>query len=286
MYLFIRSTLLTLGITLIYTPAWAALIDLSAINSGFITSEGGSSKFDGLIVSAAEYNYSVGWEDHYDGGGLKPTVPLIKTEKKNFFVFDFGTISDPITAATLSLALPAGGYTSPDVAESFVLAGTSLTSGELASLSFAPTVPVGTPPGFDIDPGAIMAAKDFFGVLTESIDLGVPEFGTAEVTLGDEASDITITLSSDGISYLNSHLGSTLVLGGFLDTIGAPLTTTQEIFSGTAPFPEAGSPGFITTATPVLSITTTPVPLPAAFPLLGIGLGGLAIIGYRNKRVA
>lgn len=108
----------TLCLYAVVVPSQSAAIDLEAIDTGFITATGGSSKFDGVLSPDAEYNYSVGWELHYDGGGLKPTIPFVYQEKKNFFVFDLGSITPgSVVSADIILPLPAGGYTSTDPAD-------------------------------------------------------------------------------------------------------------------------------------------------------------------------
>jgi len=99
---------LLLGAWLSGMPA-AQAVTLDAIDSGFITSAGGSDKFDALAAPGAKYNYSVGWELHYPGGGLMPSTPLIEMDRKNYFVFDLSGVTSPILSASIELVVPAGG---------------------------------------------------------------------------------------------------------------------------------------------------------------------------------
>jgi len=260
----------------------ALAVDLDAIDSGFLTATGGSSKFDAVFAPGAAYNYSTGWELHYDGGGLKPAIPLVYQEKKSYFVFDLsGVAPGSILSAEIALPLPAGGYTSTDPSEEFVLSATSLTAGELAILSPPMILPPGPIPPGDVDPGLIMAAMDFFGVVTEVVDMMGPELGAAAPEIGDEGTAIVIALSPFGVDYLNDNAGGTVVIGGKVGSIDPAMPFyTQELFSGTAPFPEAGIPPFSPTASPVLSLVV--VPLPMGFPLLLSGLCALLMWHRRS----
>ena len=260
----------------------ALAVDLDAVDSGFLTATGGSSKFDAVLAPAAAYNYSTGWELHYDGGGLKPAFPLVYQEKKSYFVFDLsGVAPGSIVDAELILPLPAGGYTSSDASEEFVLSATSLTSAELDILKDPMIMPPGPIPPGDIDPGLIMAAMDFFGVLTEVIDMMGPELGAAALEVGDAGTAVVIPLSPFGIDYLNDSAGGTVVIGGKVVSIDPMMPFyTQELFSGTAPFPESGMPPFSPTESPVLSLVA--VPLPMGFPLLLSGFCALLVWQRRS----
>ncbi len=260
----------------------ALAVDLDVVDSGFLTETGGSSKFDAVLAPAAAYNYSTGWELHYDGGGLKPAFPLVYQEKKSYFVFDLsGVAPGSIVDAELILPLPAGGYTSSDASEEFVLSATSLTSAELDILKDPMIMPPGPIPPGDIDPGLIMAAMDFFGVLTEVIDMMGPELGAAALEVGDAGTAVVIPLSPFGIDYLNDSAGGTVVIGGKVVSIDPMMPFyTQELFSGTAPFPESGMPPFSPTESPVLSLVA--VPLPMGFPLLLSGFCALLVWQRRS----
>ncbi len=101
-------------------PANAVAVTLSAVDSGFVTSAGGSAKGDGTLAVGATYNYSVGYELHYATGalGMPPgSTPLAAMDKNNYFVFDLSSLGAPILTATL--LLPAGTLESVDGVETF-----------------------------------------------------------------------------------------------------------------------------------------------------------------------
>lgn len=288
--------LLVLG-GLLPSTSYGGVIDLPAVDAGFVTNggadpavAGGSSKFDALLAPVAKYNYSVGWEDHYGGGGLKPTAALTKNEKRNYFAFDLSGISDPITSATLKLPLPLGGYDSPDATETFIIGGNAgpfmdpVSSAmvdafaALMTLSSPATVPSTIPPGvpspsgpFDIDPAYIALAAILFDVLSESIGLGVPEFGMVDVTSLGEGGIVTVDLTTEGIDYLNLHLGGGVVLGGRLSALSKG-SDTEEIFSFTGPDLDAAT---APSDAPILTLTTVTsgsIPVPGTSLLIAAGL--------------
>jgi hypothetical protein len=263
----------------------AEALEIEASDSGFITAEGGSSKFDGLIPGFpfASNNYSVGWEEHYDGGGIKPP-PFKFMEKKNYFVFDLSGIGDPITSAILELPFPAGGYDSPDPSETFVLSGTPMTPSELDMLKMPPLVPGSPPAPFDIDPGVIGAAVGFFDALTAMYD----DFGVSLGTLTRVATDSddpdTLIFSAEGIGYLNGAAGGMVVFGGKLDPLGAVDGVTEELFGGTAVYYGDEDPApYATTGFPTLILETTVVPVPAAVWLLGSAILSLFGLSRRTR---
>ncbi len=283
---YLRFTLFWLGL-LHGTGTMAAALDLAAADAGFITAEGGSSKFDSLIppdTTAATYNYSVGWEAHYDGGGIKPTVPLKFMEKKNYFVFDLSAISGTVTSAVLELPFPSGGYDSADATETFVLSATPLTAAELAGLKTAPTVPAPSFPFFDIDPGVIGGTAALFAALTAKYDDFGEVLGTTTRAATDLTDPLAITLTAAGLAYLNGHAGGEVVLGGRLTSLSHVDGHTEELFGGTAPWLDPSSPTFVPTGPPTLSLEISAVPLPGALPLLGSSLLGLGMLGRRRRR--
>ncbi len=263
----------------------AASLELSAINAGFLTAEGGASNFDGLLVEMATYNYSVGWELHYDGGGLKPTVPLIYQEKRNYFVFDLGAVVDPITSAIVELGFPAGGYTSPDATETFILSETPIMAAELAMLKMPPMVPA--PPLFDIDPAAIGGIAAMPGGLFEALTAVYDDFGISLGSYtrgaGDADDPIAIPLGPAGIAYLNANLGGTVVLGGKLTSITGG-AVAEELFGLTDPWLDVAPPGYAPlTLPPALLLETTPIPLPGALWLFGAALMPLVWRGRQSS---
>ncbi|MFO0946263.1 MAG: hypothetical protein U1D30_09995 [Planctomycetota bacterium] len=105
---------------LVATPCSTHADMLSAVDSGFVTMAGGSSKGDGTVAPGATFNYSVGYELHYSTGALGTppgTTPLAPMDRNNYFVFDLSAIGAPIASATL--ILPAGMFESVDGIEVF-----------------------------------------------------------------------------------------------------------------------------------------------------------------------
>ena len=282
-------------------PGVAMDVDLTATDSGFLTAEGGASKFDGTITSAS-FNYSVGYEAAADGGGMRFNIPFVFAEKKNYFVFDFAGVGGPITAATLKLEMPTLGYDSGDLTETYVLSGTSATPGELGMLGMldiltewyeldgaaasglagtpmpsgiatdnpfvvGSAIDTGTAEGVDVKPGTIGLAAGLFGVLTEAYD-GDPGTALSTAILGAPGGSpviVEMDFTPAGIDYLNAVLPSgTVVIGGKLTSLVAVSGSTEEIFGF------SDSPG----TSPTLSLTFVPEPsVLAVFGLTTVGLG-------------
>lgn len=239
---------------------------IDAFDSGFVTEAGGSSKADGTLTAPATFNYSVGQAEHFDDGSL--TGSLAFNTRKNYFVFDLSSVTDPITSASLSLfmgpdtppAFPAGehGYESLDPFEDFALLETTDPDAAkgLAGDLLTGNLTIG-PSAFDApaDP-LVLAAKDLFLTLGDGAALGV-----IATTSGDDGTFLSIDFGAPGISYLNTFLGDSVVLAGELTTIGAP-DTTELIFGFTGPDLLGGTtPGFA----PALTVTTIPEPSDSIF---------------------
>jgi len=242
---------------------FAATITLTATDTGFVTSAGGSSKFDGL-VSLATYNYSVGWETICLTGGLCPsTGPFGYGEKKNYFVFDAGTIGAPIVGATLTLSMPTGGYTSTDSTETFIISRTGVPLTDIDKLK-EPTIPA------EITPAHIDAAARVYGGITDEFDLFGTALGTSTLSTADEGSPVSITLGPAGVGYINDTIGAggILIFGGKVASQTASASgPTEEVFS----FSDSLSP------TVTIALTTAPVPVPAALWLFISGVIGLLL---------
>ncbi|MAE63595.1 MAG: hypothetical protein CMJ18_04935 [Phycisphaeraceae bacterium] len=294
--------------------AGADVMDLEAIDSGFITAEGGASKFDGTITTASK-NYSVGWELAADGGGMRFNIPFVYAEKKNYFVFDFAGVTGPITAATLKLELPETGYDSADPTETYVLSATSASPAELGMLGMidiltewyepgaapppglagtplSPPAPSGIPAdnpfvigsgidvstatGVDVKPDVIMLAKDMFGVLTEVYD-GDASTALGAIDVGDPGATVTLDIDFTpfGVAYLNDMLPfGAAVLGGKLSSL--------SMATSGPPSPTEEIFGFtdFTLMAPTLSVTF--IPEPSTIGLAGCGLVALM---SRKRRV-
>lgn len=250
----------------------AKAVDLFALDSGFVTAAGGSSKGDGTIVSAATYNYSVGYELHYSTGAL--FAPLAAMDRNNYFLFDLSSLGAPI--ATASLKLPAGMLESVDGMEVYNVVAPiapGMAIGDMMTLKTANTM---GPTFFDspADP-AVGVAMALYGNIEGGA--GSPLAAYA-FTPADDFSTVTIPLSPGGVAYLNGFLGGPVALGGSVPTIVTGSGTPQQPFGFTAPMIPGMDP-----SVPVLSVTL--VPEPATYALAAVGLVGLAPFVVRQRRL-
>ncbi len=256
--------------------AMAAEIELDAVDTGFITEAGGSSKYDALVFPPSAFNYSAGFEVHFlDGGtgGPSGTAPMFR---KNYFVFDLGSVADPITSATLVLFNPLGGYESTDPSETFVLAGTGspTAAGDLATMAALPA---------PLDPSAVALAIGLYTAITDTLG-GLPDFGMASISAVDDGTPVSIPMTAEGVGYLNAGLGGLVVLGGELPSATPPVPIPQSVFGFTAPFFSTPTPTLmITTATPA-GVPTLPGPWLAGF-VLALGLLGVLALTKLAVRV-
>src|SRR5256714_5328160 len=117
----------------------------------------------------------------------------------DYFVFDFSTIRQPITAATLTVTNPT--YTSPDPSETLNLFDVSTPVASLEASGSGTTTSVFD----DLGTGTILATKT--------------------VT---SASPVAIDLNANGLSYANARRGMALELGGAVSTISG--SSDQWIF--------------------------------------------------------
>ncbi len=259
------------GLLLVAVLSWpcaaarAATTTISAVNAGFVTEMGGSSKGDGTVAPPATYNYSVGRELHYSDGAL--FSPLVSMDRKNFFVFDLSTIPGPITGATLLLytgpdtapAFPGGthGYESLDPTETFVVGETTDPGGALAHIGAISSSTA--PADFDdaVDP-LVLAAKDLYTKLAD----GPLTLASATLAAADDGMTLAMPITPGGLGYLNLFVGGPLVLGGKLVT-AVPPDTPQSVFGYTGPAIPLGDP-----LTPMLMITYVPEPSTGTLALL------------------
>jgi hypothetical protein len=264
--------------TITAIPVQALPLSLTASDQGFVTETGGTDKFDGTI-SPATGNYSVGYELACPAGGLcgGGFIPL---QRKNYFVFDsLASVGSPITAATLKLFNPAGGYENGpgDPTETFAIGATDpgLVTGVLSKIADIGTV-VG--PG-DVTAPLIATAVALFAELGESLGPivgslpppGITVIADATVSAADDGTVVDVVFNAEGIAYLNTiaGLGLELVLGGALLTSDPLSGVPQSMFgfssSLTSPAPEL-----------VLELAEITIPAPggAAMLMLGIFLMG------------
>ncbi len=242
-------------------PAGAADVTLDALDSGFVTEAGGSSKYDGLLLAPATFNYSAGFELHYvDGGTGGPggTAPMLR---KNYFVFDLSGITDPVVGAALLLFNPIGGYESSEATETFVLAG----SGSPTILVDLATMAELAPP---LDPSAVTLAMGIYGSVSDTLG-ALPDFGMVTMSMADDGTTVTVPLSSEGLAYLNAGLGGLVVFGGEVSSVTPPLPIPQAVFGLTEP---------TFTSPKAMIMITTADPPPALVPALSEGLAVLLTV--------
>ena len=217
-------------------PTRAAIVTLDATDAGFITMAGGSAKGDSTVASSAKYNHSVGRELHYATGALG--APLVAMDRKNYFVFDLTAVTTTITSATLKIY--AGVYESVDPSEAYHLRQIDDQVGALGDAD-ALGAPGLTPADFDspADPLVGMAAS-MYTKIPGSPPPGPPLHGMAVIASVLDGTMISISLTPDGIAFLNSRLGMRVILGGNCPTAtpapghALPDTPQQPFgFSGT-----------------------------------------------------
>jgi MYXO-CTERM domain-containing protein len=136
-----------------------------------------------------------GWYDNAGTHGVTNTNYISgkfgATTWNNFFLFDLSTVTgNVVTAATLSLTQPVGGYFGPD--RTFELWSYEGSVGDLIG---------GT--------GGVAAYNDLqSGTLLGSLTLGTSSSGTT----------VVVSFNAAGLGYLTSNLGnSQVVVGGHLD---------------------------------------------------------------------
>jgi hypothetical protein len=286
-----RAKAFLLANVLIFTVAFEWLapqiaqgVVLTAADAGFVTMAGGSSKGDGTVAPTAKYNYSVGREVHFGTGALG--APLAMMARKNYFVFDLTGVSTPISAAVLKLyagpsmapPYPGGthGYESLDPMETYAIAPTPDFAGALGDITALASGAV--PADFDMptDPLVGVAAA-----LYTKLAIGSP-LAAAVLSPADDGTIVTLSFTPAGVSYLNSFLGTKVVLGGFLPTAPPPASPpdlTQLVFAFTGPDIPSGDP-----LTPTLDLTLTAVPEAGS---LAFGAGVATIVGavsFRRRR--
>ena len=257
---------------------------------------------DGSADNAASFqNYFVGY-------GTTPGFPRTE-ERRSFFTFDLSGITEPVTSASFSIFLPAFGLifgtdclgadpctgllpgtddpgtpwddTDPgawptDTVEEFVLGHTPFSSTIVTDTM----LPADDPGGLD--------KKEIFDSFDDS-----PVAGSLAITVSDPLDfssgpiEFVMELDATGIALLNDAIaaGGDFVLTGFMPTwsfedrmtpLGDDLVEKSELMFGLSDLVTEGSPTSLTT--PFLEITTSEVPLPAAFWLFGTALSSILLL--------
>lgn len=157
-------------------------------------------------------------------------------EYRSYYIFDTSTLSGPVTAATLRLFDPVGGFRSPDPTETLTL--------------------------FDVTSNLSVLAGWFLGGFAEFEDIGTgTSFGSVSVSEADEGVWVELVLNADGLAAINARIGTTRHRIGF----GGALTT---LAGGPAPesvFAQSGE----------LAQLELTVPEPGGCALLATALGAL-----------
>ncbi|MBL9128081.1 MAG: hypothetical protein JNL97_10560 [Verrucomicrobiales bacterium] len=252
----ILSSIMVIGGFLL--PVEAAVIEMAAIDAGFVTEAGGSAKGDGTLVASAKYNYSVGRELHYATGALGS--PLTAMDRRNYFVFDLAGVTDPITSATLTLWT--GSFESVHSSEGYGLFEIT-DPGTALGLSLALAGATSSTEFDSIGDPLLTAASTLYTKLAD----GPLFLGGIVLTSADDDSFVDITLTPEGIGYINTFLGGKLVLGGKVPS-ALPPDSPQQPFGLTGPDIAGGD-----AKTPMLTLTTVPEP-PAS-----VMLGVLCLVG-------
>ncbi len=274
-----RGVVAAAVLLLLVSPSAAVPVTLTATDAGFVTMMGGSSKGDGTVVASAKYNYSVGFELHYATGALG--APLGPMDRKNYFVFDLTSVTSPIASAVLkayagpAIAPPfpggAHGYESTDPTETYAITDTPT---QAAALGLAMSLKGGALPSeFDTptDP-LVLDAKALYMMLAPP----GPPLASKIVSPLDDGTIMSLTFTGPGLAFLNSHLGTKILLGGFLPTAMPPMPLPQSIFGFTGPDIDAGD-----MLTPTLELDVV-VPEASSALCVGVGLMLMGFIGLRR----
>ena len=155
---------------------------VTATDSGWIGSDGQSAAYP---ANPHFGNYAVGWDP------VDFEVPIVL---RDFFVFNLASVSGTITSATLDLYMPAPyGYLSYQSSEPYQLTNSSTPAADIIGI-----LPAGSTAGVTI----------FNGLGTGTV------FASITVSAANKGTTIHIPLNAEGLAFLNSNEGQTIVLGG------------------------------------------------------------------------
>ena len=235
-------------------------------------------------------NFDQGWYQ-YDGSHQvnNTNIALVEQDYVNFVAFDLsGLAGQTVISATVTYAADLGSYdafqfTDPhEVFDLYDFVGVTddLLSGNGGSAAFN-----------DLADGIFLGSTN---ILTP-----LPANGTQSPNPAGAMPEVNVDLNSAGISYLNGILSATdyrVIFGGSSQTL-ANFPNTQYIWGGSgasglavsltlevspASLPGCGPSG----GRPPKCDVISPVPIPAALPLLLAGIGCLGFIAlFRNRGI-
>ncbi|GIK18763.1 MAG: hypothetical protein DYG93_09575 [Leptolyngbya sp. PLA2] len=205
-------------------------------------------------------DHSPGHLNYYIGHAPISSPP----ERRNYFVFDLGSVGAPIVSAKLKLYMPGDelksepcGYSSVDPTEMYKLSGSPFPWTMFVAAFETPDAPKD-------------GIKAMFGTLGE----GVP-YGFAMLSGEDCGKDVVIDLTAEGVAALNAAFsdphGPKIVLGGRLTDItpGEPdIFELAFAYSDIPPMPY-----------PRLELTLVPAP-----GTVGVLLGACMVGSARRRR--
>lgn len=165
---------------------------------------------------------------------------------RDFFAFDLTGVNDQISAATLRLSNPSGGYSSVDPTETFTL--------------FDVTTPINTL----LNAGHFLQATVFD-------DLGTgTSYGSVVMSPADNGNIVTITFNAAGLTALNGARGGQFAVGGSVTTLSGR-TDNEFVF---------GFTGSTSNLTQQLVLTTVAAPEPGTVLTCSLGV----LLAYAGRR--
>lgn len=218
-------------------PAFADVLSIESTFSGGMHDDG--SYAPGLM------NYFVGY-----------SIPSTPIERRNWFVFDLGGVSEPITSAKLTLYLPGDpahpgepcGYISPDATEDYLV-----TTSTFHWTAFADAFAAPAPP-------PVIAS------MFDTLGTGMP-FAVTTISADACGTDVVLDVTPEGLAALNAAAGDAIVVGGRLtDLLATPGTPPSELVFAYTDIPSPLMPF------PRLEVTTVPEPGPIAALAVGAAL--------------
>ncbi len=219
------------------SPAFADVLSIESTFSGGMHDDG---------------SYAPGFMNYFVGYSI-PSTPI---ERRNWFVFDLGDVSEPIISAALKLYLPGDpdhpgepcGYISPDATEDYLVTTSTFDWTAFADVFGAPAPPSVIAPMFD------------------TLGTGMP-FAVTTVSIDGCGADVVMEVTPEGLAALNAAAGDAIVVGGRLtELLATPGIPPSELVFAYTDIPSPLMPF------PRLEVTTIPEPASIAVLTLGAAL--------------